>query len=1119
MPHTSDMAVVVTAHHEGRELTPTFHALGRAIAHASNLRIEVVVVEDRADSATQDAVQQAITHGALAGAASTTVLAADHGDLSMARNHGIAMSTAPLVGVLDADNLPSCDWLHAAYDVLSAQNTPSVVHPEAIVTFGGKREVWPLVPTDSARFNKGWLAWFNPWDAFVVADRRVFEQFPYRPSRPDAGFGPEDWAWNCDTVAADIPHFVAPGTTLFYRASPGGLAGAHHASVLPRNALLTDRVVAREVLTSLAAPPMGPIARPLRDRRGIRRIVRAGAALTRPLRRRLRARHDAPAPIRDDLRSRRREWAELHALQPHLPYPSDDTLRSYRVWGEDWDTLFLPEQRAHWSGIIELPEHIDILFVAPWLRTGGADLLTLQYIQAVQRARPDAVVALVTTEPEPSTRLHELTDVAVFDLGRFRLDPQFGVRVLGTLIAQLEPSTVHVVNSTLGFDVIDRYAVPLSAHTNLFASTYVIDTLPDGTDWSFLHHRSRDFYERVQMVLTDNAELVESMQRTEGAPADAFLVHNAVVDTDESAERIAARAPVSAASPLRVVWAGRFDRQKRLDRYADIVEASVGQPIEFHFYGDQVISDDPDLPRTLDRLERAGAHRHPPYKGGFCSISDSADVLIMTSDREGLPNTLLEACAAGVTVVAPAVGDIPRVLGDSTGYLVTDPTSSRAYVAALSAIAAAPEDAAERATQALRLVQREFSAARLDRTLAELPGYLPRETGGRAPAYRWYSDDATAALLRSGQALTLIYTGSNGHSNFGDILQNKNIIAYWTERPDRTPVLFLPAFAAETPQRVASLRTWFRCPHIVFFSTDRAAPLGLAPLDVTRTDAPLHVVGGGYLNTMWGRDHFGAIDAIASSFGASQIFFTGLQIDADAVSGFEQLAETHRIPFIGVRDSTSLALLHTHSEIPAVDTFDDLTEVLEEWAASVRPGRTPADGLRVAIHMNTSDYAGGERSLQAWREALARVAELQPRDVVLLSAYSDARPDVRDTIGTIGALGEDYPFTVATLIDTARIALESQRGEGRPGGLQALSHIDFGLSSSYHTALMMSFLGIPTFLMGANGYFEQKAKLFRVPSLDAFLANPQAYRLDLEAYRATRHAWIDRLNTLTFDGD
>jgi glycosyltransferase involved in cell wall biosynthesis len=86
-----------------------------------------------------------------------------------------------------------------------------------------------------------------------------------------------------------------------------------------------------------------------------------------------------------------------------------------------------------------------------------------------------------------------------------------------------------------------------------------------------------------------------------------------------------------------------------------------------------------------DRAELVG---YLPLRGGLMDRYRASDALLHVSLTEGLPQVLLEAFAAGLPVVATAVGGVPGAVGDA-GLLVP-PADAEAAAAALERLARDP---------------------------------------------------------------------------------------------------------------------------------------------------------------------------------------------------------------------------------------------------------------------------------------------------------------------------------------------------------------------------------------------------------------------------------------------
>ena len=104
---------------------------------------------------------------------------------------------------------------------------------------------------------------------------------------------------------------------------------------------------------------------------------------------------------------------------------------------------------------------------------------------------------------------------------------------------------------------------------------------------------------------------------------------------------------------------------KRVDRFLAVArELADLDDVWFLVVGDGELHDELRALAQPERIVWAGMQRDMP------AVCFASDVVVLTSDNEGTPVSLIEAQAAGVPVVATRVGGAAAVVDPRTGLLV-----------------------------------------------------------------------------------------------------------------------------------------------------------------------------------------------------------------------------------------------------------------------------------------------------------------------------------------------------------------------------------------------------------------------------------------------------------------
>ena len=123
-------------------------------------------------------------------------------------------------------------------------------------------------------------------------------------------------------------------------------------------------------------------------------------------------------------------------------------------------------------------------------------------------------------------------------------------------------------------------------------------------------------------------------------------------------------------SRLQCAFIGRVTQIKRPDRFLDVVSEVKKRGIDLDFF----MAGDGEL---LEGCRKRISQQDLPvtvlgWQSDIEKVLSAADIVVLTSDNEGTPLSLIQAGMAGLPVVTTNVGSVPEVVLDGVTGIITD---------------------------------------------------------------------------------------------------------------------------------------------------------------------------------------------------------------------------------------------------------------------------------------------------------------------------------------------------------------------------------------------------------------------------------------------------------------
>ncbi|QDI82175.1 glycosyltransferase family 4 protein [Methylorubrum populi] len=340
--------------------------------------------------------------------------------------------------------------------------------------------------------------------------------------------------------------------------------------------------------------------------------------------------------------------------------------------------------------------------VTSYLSAGGAEKVLANICNAMEESEEIEQIIIIKTgrgENNDGRWLGKSNQI-VIDLSDIidSIPGKSAALTFAIFLRMLNLTCVFVVNSPLGWDLIERHGRVLNKICNLSVACFCYDYDDFGRCAGYARTHLPHALPYVDKIVTDNAAfrdvLVQDLSLDKEEARKIVVLYQPIQLhlIDRQLDRVSSRA-------LRnVLWAGRFSKQKRVDLAIEIAKempdlhftlaggvegdlglSAIALPTNITFYG------------AYERFESLPIQRF--------------DIFLYTAQWDGLPNVLLEAAAVGLPIVAPDIGGIPELISEHTGWLVSENSSAYAFSQTIRTLIGNPQLARDKAMSLAKLLK------------------------------------------------------------------------------------------------------------------------------------------------------------------------------------------------------------------------------------------------------------------------------------------------------------------------------------------------------------------------------------------------------------------------------